>query len=126
MKSTARISESEWRVMKVLWERSPLAANEVVDALAAQTDWKPKTVKTLLNRLVRKKAVGFEQDGRAYRYFPLVPERDCVREESRSFLERVYGGALMPMLTAFLEDEKLSPEEIEDLKKILARKWRER
>lgn len=122
MKTVPRISESEWRVMKVLWERSPLGASEVVEALASGTDWKPKTIKTLLNRLVGKKAVGHEPDGRAYRYFPLVAESDCVREESRSFLQRVYGGAFMPMLAAMLEDQKLSAEQIEDLKKILAKK----
>ena len=119
MKPIPRISESEWRVMQVLWERSPLGAGEVVEALAAGTDWKPKTVKTLLNRLVGKRAIGFEREGRAYRYFPLVAERDCAREESRSLLHRVYGGALMPMLAAFLEEEKLSPDQIEDLKRIL-------
>jgi BlaI family transcriptional regulator, penicillinase repressor len=122
MKSVPRISESEWRVMKVLWEHSPLGAGEVVEALTSETDWKPKTVKTLLNRLVGKKAVGYEQEGRAYQYFPLVAERDCVREESRSFLRRVYGGAFMPMLAAMLEDQKLSAAQIDDLKQILARK----
>ncbi len=121
MERIPRISESEWRVMKVLWECSPRASSEVVEALAADTQWKPKTIKTLLNRLVAKKAIGFEQDGRAYRYFPLITERDCVREESRSFLQRVHGGALLPMIAAFLEDKRLSDEEIEDLKQILAR-----
>lgn len=118
MKKVPRISESEWQVMKVLWDRSPLSASEVVDALAG-TQWKPKTIKTLLNRLVQKKAVGFEQEGRAYRYYPLVAEQACVRAESRSFLRRVYGGALMPMLAAFLEEEQLTSEEIKELKKIL-------
>lgn len=118
MKGVPRISESEWQVMKVLWTRAPRTAGEVVEALS-ETHWKPKTIKTLLNRLVRKKAVDFERDGRSYRYYPLVAERDCVRAESRSFLQRVYGGALMPMLAAFLEDQRLTEDQIADLKRIL-------
>jgi len=118
VKGVPRISESEWQVMKVLWTRAPRTAGEVVEALS-ETHWKPKTIKTLLNRLVRKKAVDFERDGRSYRYYPLVAERDCVRAESRSFLQRVYGGALMPMLAAFLEDQRLTEDQIADLKRIL-------
>ncbi len=119
MQRVPRISESEWRVIRVLWSNGPVTANEVVEALSGSTDWKPKTIKTLLNRLVRKKAVGFEMAGRAYRYHPIVDEQQCVRAESRSFLQRVYGGALMPMLASFLEAEKLSRQEIADLKRIL-------
>jgi BlaI family penicillinase repressor len=111
--------------MKVLWERSPLTAGEVVDALA-HTHWKPKTIKTLLNRLVHKNAVGFEQEGRGYRYSPLVAEQACVRAEGRSFLQRVYGGALMPMLAAFLDEQKLTPEQIAELKRLLDSKGEHR
>ena len=124
MRAIPRISDSEWRVMKVLWERSPLSSGEVIQAVAgedpaAERRWAPKTIKTLRNRLIQKQALGYEREGRAYRYYPLVAEQDCVRAESRSFLQRVYGGALMPMLAAFLEDQKLSSREIEDLKRIL-------
>jgi len=119
-----RISESEWRVMKVLWERSPLTAGEIVEVLLAQTRWKAKTVKTLLNRLVSKGALGFDRAGRAYRYYPLVSERECVLEESRSFLQRVYGGTLLPMVAALIEEQELSAGEIQDLKRILDRNER--
>jgi BlaI family penicillinase repressor len=90
-----------------------------VEALADATQWKPKTIKTLLNRLVQKKALGFKKIGKAYEYYPLIDEDQCVRSESRSFLSRVYGGALAPMLATFLENEKLSTEEIDNLKQIL-------
>lgn len=119
MKRLPRISESEWQVMKVLWAKSPATANEVINALAAACDWSDKTIRTLLTRLVRKKALGYKPSGRSYLYYPLVEERQCVKAESRSFLQRVYGGALMPMLAAFLEDQSLSPEEIANLKRIL-------
>ena len=120
MKGLPRISESEWQVMRVLWSCGRATANEVVDGLAESTTWKPKTIKTLINRLVKKGALGFEKHGRAYVYHPLVGEAECVRAESRSFLSRVYDGALLPMLAHFIEEENLSPEEIEELRRILA------
>ena len=122
MQKTPKISDAEWQVMRVTWSKSPITANEVVEALSPSTTWKPKTIMTLINRLVKKGALGFEKNGRAYRYSPLVEESECVRSESRSFLERVYGGALQPMLANFLEDGELSREEIEELKRILDQK----
>ena len=98
MKAIPRISESEWQVMRVLWDSNPSTANDVVEKLSATTTWKPKTVKTLLNRLVKKKALGFEKKGREYHYYPLVGEVACVRAESQGFLRRVYGGALPPSI----------------------------
>lgn len=114
-----KISEAEWTVMKVLWERSPRTANDVIEALAGAAEWEPATIKTLLNRLLKKKALGFEKRERHYVYFPLVDEATCQRVESRSFLQRVFGGALQPMLANLLEERKLSPEELEELKRIL-------
>jgi len=119
-----KISDAEWRVMRVLWETSPLSADEVVDALAATTHWKPKTVKTLLNRLANKGALRFEKDGRRYLYHPCVEEAACVRAETRSFVDRVYDGALTPMLASFLQQERLTEEEIAALKRILDEKGR--
>lgn len=120
MPKIPRISEAEWEVMKVFWSKQePSPANQIVAALAGKTDWKPKTVKTLINRLVNKGALGYEENGRTYHYYPLITEADCVKAESRSFLQRVYGGALKPMLVNFLQEEELSSEEIEELKRIL-------
>ncbi len=114
-----KISEAEWQVMKILWAKSPLTANEVVDRLTVPTRWSDKTVKTLINRLTKKGALGFERQGRTYLYHPRVAEVDCARAEGRSFLKRVYGGAMLPMLAAFLEEQTLSPAEIEELRRIL-------
>lgn len=108
--------------MQVLWSKGPLNANEIVKQLAGKTKWKPKTIKTLINRLVRKGALKFQKEGRKYRYSPAVSEDKCVRTETKSFLRRVYGGATRPMLAAFLEDADLSPDEIAELKKILEHK----
>jgi BlaI family transcriptional regulator, penicillinase repressor len=119
MKTIPKISETEWEVMKVLWAESPLTADVIIARLAAQDDWHPKTAKTLLSRLVKKKALGFEKDGRAYRYKPLVREVDCVKAVSESFLDRVFGGALQPMLAHYVEHKKISAAEIRELKRLL-------
>ena len=119
-----QISEAEWEVMRVLWEKSPQAAEDVVAELEKRADWKPATVKTLLNRLVAKKAIGYEKNGRRYLYRPLVGEKECVRHESRSFLDRLFGGSLAAGLAHFVESGKLSRSEIEELKRILKEKGR--
>lgn len=123
MKNIPKISETEWEVMQVLWASSPLAAEDIIARLAEQDDgWHPKTAKTLLNRLVKKKALGFEKAGRAYLYHPLVNEAECVKAASDSFLDRVFGGSLTPMIAHFVERKKISPEQIRELKRLLNEK----
>lgn len=119
MKKLPTISDAEWQVMKVFWENEALTANEVIEKFDGATSWKPKTIKTLLGRLVKKKAITFNKDGRAYVYYPLIAESDCVKAESQSFLERVFSGSLNVMFANFLEEKKLSMAEIEELKHIL-------
>lgn len=119
MPKVPQISEAEWEVMRVLWARAPRTANEVCDALADSTTWSPRTIKTLLNRLVNKGALKYKPQGRAYNYLPAVSESACVRAASRSFLKRVFGGALTPMLAHFLEEERLSADEIAELRSML-------
>lgn len=120
MKSIPKISETEWEVMKVIWTKAPLSAAEIIEALSAiDPTWHPKTAKTLLNRLVKKKALGYDKEGRAYLYRPLVRESDCALAESESFLDRVFGGSLKPMLANFVKRKKLSVAEIRELKRLL-------
>ena len=119
MKKTPKISEAEWEVMKVLWDTSPATANDIVKKLSGKTHWKRETIRTLINRLVQKKAVGFEKKGRQYYYFPLVTEAECIKAEARSFLKRLGDGLIETMLVAFVEEEKLSPEKITRLRRIL-------
>ncbi|ALS29441.1 BlaI/MecI/CopY family transcriptional regulator [Paenibacillus cisolokensis] len=119
MKQIPKISDAEWEVMKVFWAKAPLTANDVIQALEGSKDWNPKTIRTLIKRLVEKNAVGYKQEGRNYSYFPLVQEEECVRSETRSFLKRIYGGALKPMIVNFLKEEQLTKEDIEELKRIL-------
>jgi BlaI family penicillinase repressor len=120
MNSLPRISETEWEIMQVLWAQGSATSQEIVDALIARdATWHPKTAKTLINRLVKKRALGYRKEGRAYIYRPLVKEEDCVTAESKSFLDRVFGGSLQPMLAHFVEHRKLSRREIGELRKLL-------
>jgi BlaI family penicillinase repressor len=119
MSKVPRISEAEWEVMKLLWGRSPQAAHEVVAELTARMRWNHRTIRTLLSRLVKKGALAYTREGRAYLYRPKIAEQDCVKAASESFIERVFGGAIQPMLSHFVSQKKLSKKEIEDLKRIL-------
>lgn len=114
-----KISDTEWKVMKIIWSKPYITANEVVDMLDDVVEWKPKTVKTLLNRLLNKGAINFEKDGREYKYYPLLSEEECIREENKNFLSRVYDGAFKNMIVNFIEDQNLTKDDIEELKKIL-------
>lgn len=113
------ISEAESRVMDVLWTRSPLSADDVVAALSSESDWHEKTIKTLLNRLLHKGALRHERDGRRYLYSPVVSREDYVSQESRTLIDRLFGGRVAPMLAHFRQHEKLQPEDIEALRKLL-------
>lgn len=113
------ISDAEWSVMKVLWEKSPRTSREVVDELASGTDWSPKTVHTLLMRLVKKRALSTTRDGREYLFKPTVRAEECQRHESQSFLERVFDGEMAPFLACFVKGKKLTRAEIDELKRIL-------
>jgi BlaI family transcriptional regulator, penicillinase repressor len=120
--SIPRISDAEWLIMRVLWAKSPATAKDVVAALDADTRWNPKTVLSLINRLVEKGALSFTKEARTHLYSPKVAERDCVKVESRSFLERVYGGAVQPMLAHFVEETTLTKQDIAELRRILDEK----
>ncbi|MGD8190874.1 BlaI/MecI/CopY family transcriptional regulator [Brevibacillus ginsengisoli] len=122
MKELPTISEAEWEVMRILWSRSPQTANEVIEALEGLTDWKPKTVRTLISRLLQKNAIAFQESGKSYLYYPLVSQADYVQSETQSFLKRLYGGAIKPLLVNFLQEQKLSSDDINDLRRILDEK----
>jgi BlaI family transcriptional regulator, penicillinase repressor len=120
--STPPISESEWKVMKLLWTKAPQPAYDLIAALESTEDWHPNTVRTLLTRLHRKKAVCIQKYKNLYLYSPVVTEEDCIRQESDSFLHRVFGGSVQPLLVHFARREKLTARDLEELKRILSEK----
>ena len=119
MSELPRISESEWDVMNVLWEDHPQTAQEVSTRLSDRRQWSDRTVKTLLARLVKKGVLAYEVDGKRYLYRPAVDRESCVAAESRSFLERVHRGAASPLLMHFLRQNKLTPEELSEIRRVL-------
>jgi BlaI family penicillinase repressor len=106
--------------MNVVWDQAPCSAGRIIEALnRRRAAWHPKTVKAFLNRLVKKKALGFKLDGRAYLYHPLVRQSECAEAASLSFLDRVFGGSMKPMLAHFVERKRFSKEEIRELRGLL-------
>jgi BlaI family penicillinase repressor len=122
MKKPIKISQAEWDVMAVAWRKAPVAASEVIEELGPKHDWQPRTVRTLLSRLVNKGALRSKFEGKRYLYEPKVSLEACVRHESRSFIERVFGGAPASMLINLVKQADFSPEEIKQLKQILSEK----
>ena len=123
MNGKPEISEAEYQVMKVIWLAGvPISTNEVVEKLETLTAWKPKTIHTLLSRLVKKGALEYEKDGRIFVYTPLVEESEILAIENDNFLNRFYNGALNSMVVNLLEQDKISDDDIIALRHILDKK----
>ena len=119
MEQQISISESEWRVMKIIWSSPPQTLPEILDKLKG-TDWSKTTIQTYLARLVKKGALSTKRQGKGYLYYPAVSESDCQLAESRSFLSRVYDGSLSKMVMGFVKNGNLSNEELSELKSLIA------
>ena len=113
------ISEAEWKVLRVLWDKSPQPAYDIIQRLAQTEDWRASTVKTLLARLYRKKVLGIRRYKNLFLYFPLVSEEACLQSESESFLERFFDGSVKTLLVHFVHREKLTRKDIDELRKVL-------
>ena len=122
MRKLPQISEAEFEVMKVVWKYAPINTNEITEKLIQTTDWSPKTIQTLIKRLVSKKALTYEKQSRVFVYTPLVKEDEYIRQESNTFLKRYYDGNITSMLTSYLEDDKLSETDIDTLRHLLSKK----
>lgn len=122
MKALPQISEAEYEVMKIVWDHAPINTNEITERLTRTTDWSPKTIQTLIKRLVTKGALTYEKQSRVFVYTPLVKKEEYIGQESRSFLDRFYGGTITSMLSAFIEQDRLSDDEIQSLRALLSKK----
>lgn len=121
MKALPQISEAEFEVMKLIWEYAPISTNEITDKLTRTTKWSPKTIQTLIKRLVTKGAITYEKQSRVFVYTPLIEEKEYIGQKSRSFLKRYYNGDITAMLSAYMEDDKLSDSEIDSLRSLLSK-----
>jgi BlaI family transcriptional regulator, penicillinase repressor len=115
------ISDAESVVMEVLWRQSPLVADEIVAALITERDWQEPTVKTLINRLLKKGALSAVADGRRYLYTPILKRDVWLRSQSTSLLDRLFGGKVAPLVAHFSEHRKLTRDDIAELKRIVAK-----
>ncbi len=115
------ISEAEFEVMKVVWRLAPVSTNEITNALTSTTAWSPKTIQTLIKRLVNKRALSYEKQGRMFVYTPLIEEKEYASQQSRSFLKRFYDGDITAMLSAYVETAPLSAAQIDSLRSLLVK-----
>jgi BlaI family penicillinase repressor len=125
MSKLPQISDAEWEIMQVIWRQSSITAAETVAELGERTGWNHRTIRTLLGRLVRKKAIGFKTLGNRYVYHPLVSRESCVRAESQSFIQKIFCGDTASLLVHFVRHGDLSAEDLLELKKTLMDKAEE-
>ena len=122
MGNLPQISEAEYEVMKLVWKYAPINTNEITERLTQTTTWSPKTIQTLIKRLVNKGALSYEKQGRVFVYTPMVRENEYICQERNSFLNRYYDGDITAMLSAYIENDQLSETEIDTLRSLLSRR----
>lgn len=115
------LSDSEWKLMNRLWDESPRTIMELTAALHQETGWSKNTVITMLSRLESKGAVRYEEGSRAKRYFPAVAREDAAMAETENFLSKVYSGRLGLMMSAMVDSQALTEDDIAELTAILER-----
>lgn len=113
-----KIGESEWYVMKALWESSPQSGNDIVKNVSAKTDWSQSTILTMVRRLVKKEAIRVEQQD-VKMYYPLIEESEIKKRETDMFVKRVYEGSVNMLIKGYIENKQLSKEDLEELRKLL-------
>lgn len=113
------ISEAEAVVMEVLWRQAPRSAEEILADVGPRQGWQEGTVKSLLNRLLKKKAVKAERDGRRYLYAPRLTREQYVSQESKGLIDRLFDGRIAPLVAHFSDQRKLSRKDITELRKLL-------
>ena len=113
------ISEAESIIMQSLWDKSPMCAEDVIAVLSDQQNWQEATVKTLLNRLLKKGAIRAEKDGRRFLYSPVLKREQWIHTESKGFLDRMFDGKIAPLVAHFSQQKKLSKQDLDELKRLV-------
>ncbi|MBR5702245.1 MAG: BlaI/MecI/CopY family transcriptional regulator [Oscillospiraceae bacterium] len=119
MEKNWRISDSEWLVLRCLWKRSPLEIKEIQGMLQEETGWTGNMVRSLVVRLLDKGAIGAETQDRYFRYYPIAAEEECIRQETRSFVDRVFEGSVSKLFAAFAGSGKLSEKDRREIRAML-------
>ena len=122
MKYNSGLSENEWYIMQVLWEKSSASLRELCDALSESKGWTKHAISSFLKRMLEKGAISVDESGKVKNYIPLWNKEETILEETQSIMERVYKGDLLLMVSNAVKEQKLTKEEIEELKNMLDRK----
>lgn len=122
MNKLPQISEAEFEVMKIVWKYAPISTNEITEKLLQTTSWSPKTIQTLIKRLVTKGVLTYEKQSRVFVCTPTVKENEYINQESNSFLNRYYDGDITAMVSAYVENDRLSEAEFDTLRALLSQK----
>ncbi len=113
------ISNSEMKLLEVLWQESPLTVGQVIERAQRDSDWHANTIKTLLGRLTEKKAVSRKKDGKRFFYSPLITRDSVVSQESEGFLKQFFDGRMAPLVAHFADNKKLTAKDIEEIEEVL-------
>ncbi len=119
MDDPVELSDAEWLIMNLVWERQPLMAQEIIAELKEPCGWSPATIRTMLHRLIKKGALDYQPDGNRYLYRAAVRRADCIRRAAKSFLDRVFDGEAAPLLAHFVRTTRFTPDELTALRKLL-------
>lgn len=118
MKESAKISNAEWKVMEVLWDQSPLAPKEIVNALQAE-NWSYTTIMTMLSRLVKKEAVQVISKNNTNLYSAAVEKENCIKQETQLLLDKVFQGSVKNLIANFIKNEKLTKNDIKEIRDLI-------
>jgi len=116
----SKISGAESHIMEALWSQGPMTAEEIVQTVGPAQAWGEATVKTLINRLLKKKALASERTGGRALYQPIVSRAEYLTGESQGLLDRLFGGQIAPLVAHYAAHRAVSPEELARLKSLIA------
>lgn len=119
MSKLPQISQAEFVVMDIVWKYAPISTNDVVDRLARETEWSPKTIQTMLSRLEKKGVIAHKKDGRIFVFYPLIAKEKYSEAEGKSYLNRFFDGVLNEMVVSFLNSSELTSDDIDELQALL-------
>lgn len=122
MSELPQISNAEWEVMRIIWEKSPVKSSQIISILENSKDWKPKTIQTLIRRLLDKGVIEYRVEGKAYVYSYIIAEEKYINHETETFISKVYQGSLSHMMLNFMKNKDLTDNEIMELINILRNK----
>lgn len=119
MNNLPQISEAEYEIMCVIWDKYPINTNEITKTVLKSSDWNERTIHTLISRLDKKGVISHEQKGKLYYYTPIVKKEDYIKAESKSFLKKFYGGTVKSMVMNLIENDMVTDDELTELRNML-------